>query len=155
MHFQPVPLEVYVTGESDGKGYVWKNDAAVELSLEDSAARAFSKAVRAQGQRVYIAGSESRYGSGSRRVWNKDGSIYWSDDTGWSYAYDIAFYKGKILAACEMFNDSTRVIDANLTEIGTVYAAGSNWVPLSLKELYGKLQEQLLSCTKSCREGKP
>ena len=120
VHFQPTPIDVYVVTRGrgyEGKGYLWKNNARVALSLKISDGRATPAAVRAQGQKVYIVGHEIYQGVGRRRVWNKDGSIHWSDDNRWSYAYDIAFHNGKIFAACK--TGDALPLAASLTEIGS------------------------------------
>ncbi|MDR9859289.1 InlB B-repeat-containing protein [Treponema socranskii] len=117
VHFKTVPVDVYVTGTSGGKGYVWKNDADTELIPNETGSNITVSpyAVRSLGKNVYITGEENVSGATEPRVWKKDGSLHWISDHQWSYAYDIAFYKGKILVAGRTNNGTDR--GASITDI--------------------------------------
>ncbi|WP_433006602.1 hypothetical protein [Treponema socranskii] len=102
VHFKTAPVDVYVTGTSDNKPYVWKNDAPTQLSAHEAAPDEVAPyAVHAQGKDVYIAGEEIKQGVARPLVWEKDGSLHWISAERWSRAYDIAFYNGKTLVAGE------------------------------------------------------
>ena len=102
VHFKTAPVDVYVTGTSDNKPYVWKNDAPTQLSAHEAAPDGVAPyAVHAQGKDVYIAGEEIKQGVARPLVWEKNGSLHWISAKRWSRAYDIAFYNGKTLVAGE------------------------------------------------------
>ena len=106
VHFKTAPVDVYVTGTSGGKAYVWKNNTPTELRSHEtgSGVTLCPYAVRSQGNDVYIAGVENDHGVTSPRVWKKDGSLHWIGMNRWSNAYDIAFYNGKTLVAGKTYD---------------------------------------------------
>ena len=108
VHFKTVPVDVYVSGRSDDKAYVWKNGAPTELIPNETGSHvtAFPYAVRSRGKDVYIAGDENVSGATKPRVWKKDGSLHWLGSNEYSAAYDIAFYKGKTLVAGKTYDGS-------------------------------------------------
>ena len=107
VHFKTAPVDVYVTGTSDNKPYVWKNGVPTQLSAHETAPdEVCPYAVHAQGKDVYIAGEEINYGVTRPLVWKKDGSLHWISNNRWSDAYDIAFYKGKTFVAGYTYDDT-------------------------------------------------
>ena len=106
VHFKTAPVDVYVTGTSGGKAYVWKNNTPTELHSHEtgSGVTLYPYTVRSQGNDVYIAGVENDSGVTSPRVWKKDGSLHWISTHQWSSAYGIAFYKGKTLVAGKTYD---------------------------------------------------
>jgi len=116
VHFKTAPVDVYVTGTSDNKPYVWKNDAPTKLrpNETDPSVTVYPYAVRSRGKDVYIAGEED-WGSVYPRVWKKDGSLHWLGTNRWSMAYDIAFYKGKTLVAGHTYDGTDS--GASITDI--------------------------------------
>ena len=119
VHFKTAPVDVYVTGTSGGKAYVWKNGAPTQLSAHEAAPdKVAPYAVHAQVKDVYIVGEELAGGGGGvcrPLVWKKDGSLHWISKYRWSDAYDITFYKGKILVAGKMYDFTDE--GASITDI--------------------------------------
>ena len=117
VHFKTAPVDVYVTGRSDDRAYVWINGITTELRADSPGptVKVYPHAVRSQGNDVYITGAENVSGVTRPLVWKKDGSLHWIGNNRWSYAYDIAFYKGKTLVAGETFDGTDG--GASLTDI--------------------------------------
>lgn len=117
VHFKTAPVDVYVTGTSGGKAYVWKNNTPTELRSHEtgSGVTLYPSAVRSQGNDVYIAGVENVSGVTGPRVWKEDGSLHWISTHQWSSAYGIAFYKEKTLVAGNTYDGTDE--GASLTDI--------------------------------------
>ncbi len=116
VHFKTAPVDVYVTGTSGGKAYVWKNGAPTQLSAHEAAPDEVAPyAVHAQVKDVYIVGEEIADGVGRPLVWKKDGSLHWISKYMWSDAYDITFYKGKTFVAGKMYDFTDE--GASITDI--------------------------------------
>ena len=116
VHFKTAPVDVYVTGTSGGKAYVWKNGAPTQLSAHKAAPdKVAPYAVHAQVKDVYIVGEEIAGGVGRPLVWKKDGSLHWISKYRWSDAYDITFYKGKTFVAGKMYDFTDE--GASITDI--------------------------------------
>ena len=117
VHFKTAPVDVYVCASSNDKAYVWKNNTPTELRSHEtgSGVTLYPSAVRSQGNDVYITGAENVSGVTRPLVWKKDGSLHWIGNNRWSYAYDIAFYKGKTLVAGETFDGTDE--GTSLTDI--------------------------------------
>ena len=116
VHFKPAPVDVYVTGTSDNKPYVYKNGVPTQLSAHEAAPdEVCPYAVRSRGKDVYIAGKEIKYGTARPLVWKKDGSLHWIGNNQWSNAYDIAFYKGKTFVAGKTYDGTDS--GASITDI--------------------------------------
>ena len=117
VHFKTAPVDVYVTGTSGGKAYVWKNGAPTQLSAHEAAPdKVAPYAVHAQVKDVYIVGEELVGGGvGRPLVWKKDGSLHWISKYRWSDAYDITFYKGKTFVAGKMYDFTDE--GASITDI--------------------------------------
>ncbi|QTQ13661.1 hypothetical protein HRQ91_03860 [Treponema parvum] len=110
-------VDVYVTGRSDDRAYVWINGITTELRADSPgpSVKVYPHAVRSQGKNVYITGVENDSGVTRPLVWKKDGSLHWIGNNWWSNAYDIAFYKGKTLVAGETSDGTDE--GASLTDI--------------------------------------
>ena len=119
VHFKTAPVDVYVTGTSGGKAYVWKNGAPTQLSAHEAAPdKVAPYAVHAQVKDVYIVGEELVGGGGGvgrPLVWKKDGSLHWISKYRWSDEYDITFYKGKTFVAGKMYDFTDE--GASITDI--------------------------------------
>ncbi|WP_239447019.1 hypothetical protein [Treponema sp. Marseille-Q4523] len=101
VHFKTAPVDVYVSGRSDDRAYVWINGITTELRADapGPTVKVYPHAVRSRGKDVYIAGEEVDSGVASPRVWKKDGGPHWIGMNSYTYAYDIAFYNGKTFVA--------------------------------------------------------
>ena len=117
VHFKTAPVDVYVTGTSGGKAYVWKNGITTELRADSPGpgVKVYPHAVRSQGKNVYITGAENVSGIARPRVWKKDGSLHWIGTNSYTDAYDIAFYKGKTFVAGKTYDGTDE--GASLTDI--------------------------------------
>ena len=117
VHFKPAPVDVYVSGRSDDRAYVWINGITTELRADSPgpSVKVYPYAVRSWGKDVYIAGEEIKYGTARPLVWEKDGSLHWIGNNRWSDAYDIAFYKGKTFVAGKTYDGTDE--GASITDI--------------------------------------
>ena len=110
-------VDVYVSGRSGGKAYVWKNGITTELRADSPGptGKVYPHAVRSQGKNVYITGAENVSGVTRPLVWKEDGSLHWISTHQWSSAYGIAFYKEKTLVAGKTYDETDS--GASLTDI--------------------------------------
>ena len=133
VHFKTAPVDVYVTGTSGGKAYVWKNNTPTELRSHEtgSGVTLCPYAVRSQGNDVYIAGVENVSGVTRPIVWKKDGSLHWIGTNSYTYAYDIAFYNGKTFVAGSTIDNAsiTDISDTANPEVTSLY---TNVYPITL-----------------------
>ncbi|WP_231364424.1 hypothetical protein [Treponema socranskii] len=116
VHFKTAPVDVYVTGTSGGKAYVWKNGVPTQLNAHEAAPNAvFPKAICAQGKDVYVAGYETN-GAPRPLAWKKDGTLYWISTIRDSDALDIASHNGKLFAVGYTYQNYNNK-GASLTDI--------------------------------------
>ena len=117
VHFKTAPVDVYVTGTSGGKAYVWKNGVHTQLNAHQAAPNAvYPKAICAQGKDVYIAGYEFADSAFRPLAWKKDGTLYWVSTIRDSDALDIASHNGKLFAVGYTYKDYSNK-GASLTDI--------------------------------------
>ena len=116
VHFKTAPVDVYVTGTSGGKAYVWKNGVPTQLNAHEAAPNAvYPKAICAQGNDVYVAGYETN-GAPRPLAWKKDGTLYWVSTIRDSDALDIASHNGKLFAVGYTYQNYNNK-GASLTDI--------------------------------------
>ena len=116
VHFKTAPVDVYVTGTSGGKAYVWKNGVPTQLDAHEAVPNAvYPKAICAQGKDVYVAGYETN-GAPRPLAWKKDGTLYWVSTIRDSDALDIASHNGKLFAVGYTYKDYSNK-GASLTDI--------------------------------------